>query len=728
MGKMLTAVLSLALVFGQEQQSITFTLEELSRSALEALERNQLEKAESDLRQVLAISLPQLGVISDALENYRLAETAYQEANRNSPAPGLRALMGLGIVYLKTGRYHEGIACVEQILQLNLNNTEARHLLGKLYFMKGEFEPAANQLRIAYELDPDPRIGYTLALAYLRQRRLDDAHPVLDQVRKRLGNTAQLHLLIGRALRETGYLEQAISEFRHALEQNPQYPQTHYYLGLTYLKKEGATGFAQAREEFEAELKNNPTGYLPTFFLGVVLFESRDYEGAVHHLRRATELDSSNPDVYFYLGRCLFESGDIEGAIASLSRSIELTTDVSRNNFQVANTHFILGQALRKAKRPSEAITHVKRSEELKIQKTKSVTVPGNLAGRSVAPEGAEVRQIVEAAEPAIVLSIDAPDAETKSTLEGALPFYTRTAALAYQNLGRLESMRGNFSRAGDYLEHAADWDQSLPDIHFNLGIARLKARQPEKAAGALLDAWQRSPAKAEIPRLLAPLAVDLVDRRFFNEAWKITEALIKVHPEVADLHLLRGRIRGLRGEWDEARAEFKTALNINPGIGEAHYFMGRVHLRKGELDNAEEEFDNELKANPKHAQAMYYKAFALILKKRADAAIPWLEEVIRLDPGYAGSYYQMGRVLLEKNQIALAVVNLETAAKLNPQAYYIQYHLARAYGKSDRRDDAARAHSRYAELKMRHYESRDLRGLTTPSALEELHYAAEEN
>ncbi|RPJ84189.1 MAG: hypothetical protein EHM18_12240, partial [Acidobacteria bacterium] len=42
-------------------------IEELSQSGTEALEKRELEKAESDFRRLLAISLDQLGAVYDRL-------------------------------------------------------------------------------------------------------------------------------------------------------------------------------------------------------------------------------------------------------------------------------------------------------------------------------------------------------------------------------------------------------------------------------------------------------------------------------------------------------------------------------------------------------------------------------------------------------------------------------------------------------------------------------------
>jgi len=681
-------------------------IQELSKSASQALEKRELEKAESDFRRLLSISLDQLGAVCDRLGDYQQAERAYREASRSSSGAVFRALLGLGIVYLKTGRYDEGVAAVEEILPLDLLNADARHLLGKLHFMKGDFQLAAQELNRALKQEPDNvRIAYTLGLSLLRLRRLDEAKKVFADMQKKLGDTPELHLLIGRGMRETGYANEAVAEFKRALEMNPKTRRAHYYLGLTYLRMEGGAAFPEARKEFEAELANAPNDFLPNFFLGVVSVRSRDYQTAIRYLRRAVELDPQSPDPYAYLGQALFQSGDEAGSMPLLKKAIELTANESHNGYQIANTQFMLGQALRKAGRIEEASEHLKRSQVLKTLRAKQQANP-QAGPLPESGEGGD--QINQPQEDAVILDVEPADAETRKQLAAAVDLHGKNAAFAYQNLGRVEIMREDFGRAAGFLENAAFWDPSLPDIFFNLGLARLKAGQSDKAAEALLTAWEHSPAKAEIPQLLAPLALQLVDHRHLDEAWSVSEALVKASPDVADLYLLRGRILAFEGKWDDALAQLRLALEKNPSIPEAHYVSGTVLIRQGELDRALQEFESELRLRPDHPQAVYHKAFVLVSQRRTDEAIPLLERVTRLAPSYAEPYYQLGKAFLDKNETLLATAHLETAAKLNPDAYYIQYQLSRAYTKAQRREDAHQALARYQALKKAHDQRRD--------------------
>src|SRR4030095_6201401 len=109
-------------------------------------------------------------------------------------------------------------------------------------FMLGNFEKATAELENALKQSPnDYDAAYTLGLAHLKQQKMQSAKKIYDHMVDRLGNRPQLRVLIGRAYRETGFLPESIEEFNAALAIDPKFPRVHYYLGLTYLYKDGAT-------------------------------------------------------------------------------------------------------------------------------------------------------------------------------------------------------------------------------------------------------------------------------------------------------------------------------------------------------------------------------------------------------------------------------------------------------------------------------------------------------
>src|SRR5437870_13315153 len=85
----------------------------------------------------------------------------------------------------------------------------------------------------------------------------------------------QLHIVFGGAYRETGFLGEAIEEFKRAVALDANFPRAHYYLGLTYLLKEGASRLPDAEQEFKVELNAHPDEFFANYYLGIVRSEER---------------------------------------------------------------------------------------------------------------------------------------------------------------------------------------------------------------------------------------------------------------------------------------------------------------------------------------------------------------------------------------------------------------------------------------------------------------------
>ncbi len=60
-----------------------------------------------------------------------------------------------------------------------------------------------------------------------------------------------------------------------------RFPRVHYYLGLTYLYKDGAARIPDAIEEFKIELAANPDEFFANFYLGILYIMERKWEPAI---------------------------------------------------------------------------------------------------------------------------------------------------------------------------------------------------------------------------------------------------------------------------------------------------------------------------------------------------------------------------------------------------------------------------------------------------------------
>jgi tetratricopeptide (TPR) repeat protein len=589
------AVIFSALLAAQAQEPSPSMLSDSLERARLLIEKGNLDEARTRTRSLLESSLAQLGACYLQLTDYPTATQAFEEGLAVAPA-SLPLLRGQAIVCLRTGRYEEGIRAASNLRSVDPSNPEAPQLLGKLHYLAENYQEASSHLEAALALEPtNLAVAYTLGLAYLNEGKSVRAEQLFHSLIERLGDSGELRILIGRAFRETAdaedpsyaaYLEKAIAHFKKAIELNPQLPRAHYYLALTYLKLEGIVWARDAISELKAELAVNPTHLFANYYMGLLLCQNRQYEEALDYLWAAKRIEPNYFDADLLIGRSLFWLGRYQDAIEVLERLARSFTGDPGSLYPESNVHYLLGRALLRVGRREEAEEHLSRSKELKQKYVRmeraDLRVPGAEAASAEfgpTPPEESVSRIVLAEEP--------PTEETKQRLEKAAHLYRQTASLAYQLLGRAAAAEGDFSQTAHFLELAAGWDDSIPDIYFNLGVAHYKAGRLEDSSNALRRALERNPENPQINQLLVTLVLSLMENGRSEVALKAADTLLAHHPEVADLYFLRARVHYARKAWESVIADLEKAAAIRPDFAEAFYRLSDVYTKAGKPTEA---------------------------------------------------------------------------------------------------------------------------------------------
>src|SRR5262249_38829869 len=155
----------------------------------------------------------------------------------------------LAIAHFQRGSLEKSRPLVDEVLKQDQQNVRALNLMGKICFMEGDYQNAADHLQAALRLEPDFEVAYSLALSYLKLKKVADATSLFDEMLASTKSAAEMHALVGIAYRETGYLEQAIDHFTKAISLDARHPHTHSSLALTYMGQ-GAEKYPEAGREF----------------------------------------------------------------------------------------------------------------------------------------------------------------------------------------------------------------------------------------------------------------------------------------------------------------------------------------------------------------------------------------------------------------------------------------------------------------------------------------------
>jgi tetratricopeptide (TPR) repeat protein len=165
-----------------------------------------------------------------------------------------------------------------------------------------------------------------------------------------------LHYNLGLAYTHKGLIEEAISEFKQAIECNPNLAQAYVNLGGLYM-----TGGADPAKSIEANLKAieiDPNMGPAHSNLAFGYLRCGQPDKAIPHGQKALELMPGSPQGYQLLATAYIEAGQAQSAVELSMKMIE-----ADNSF--APAHFHLAAALRALGKYREADEHAKRAEEL---------------------------------------------------------------------------------------------------------------------------------------------------------------------------------------------------------------------------------------------------------------------------------------------------------------------------------------------------------------------------
>jgi predicted Zn-dependent protease len=187
-------------------------------------------------------------------------------------------------------------------------------------------------LRLQHEFPGDPEVLYIEThtfsdLAMRAAKELTDKAPGSYQARR----------LEAESLESQGKEEEAATIYRDILKDHPSVPGIHYRLGQIDLAQAGDAGSTDlAQAEFEKELSVDPTNASAEFILGELARRKGDWNAAIQHFTRATQLDVGFSEAYLALGMSLAASGRYADAKPPLAHYVQLEPDDPAGHYQLA--------------------------------------------------------------------------------------------------------------------------------------------------------------------------------------------------------------------------------------------------------------------------------------------------------------------------------------------------------------------------------------------------------
>lgn len=571
----------------------------------------------------------------------------------------------LGILQARNNNLQAAEASFNRALALDQKSVPATTALGALYQQQKRWPEAEQQARRIIQLapkDPGPRIA--LARLFLSEQQKDKAEQVLQQARKDFDANPQGYSLLGEFYVSTGDTEKALAEFASLHEKHPSdLKVTKAYIELL-LDRNRIDEATKLNDEI---LKNNKMDPEAQVAKGLLLMKANKPGDAVPLFESVIKRQPDNAVAHYWLGQALNLTGDIGRAetewreaarlrpgvkrfeealvqVALRKGDFELLSDSAEELIKIdpsAPNGYVL-RAMSEAKRKQSDKVEEDLAKAIQIAPQQAVGYIGLAAWRMNQKKFGEAEKLYEQALDRNPNAVDA--------LRGLVAIYAQQKQLSkaldrvsaqiakvpnnsayYVDRGALQAANKDFAGAELSLQKAIELDKNNVDAFLMLG-------QVEVAQGA-------------------------TDKAIAN-----SHNWIQANPKDVRGYVLGGSLEEVKGNWAQAQALYKKALDIQPQFAPAANNLAYSMLEHGgNIDVALSLAQQARQGMPESPNVADTLAWAYYQKGIYGLAIDLLEDGLKKAPNDATMHYHLGLAYQKRNDNAHARAHLERALKINP-------------------------------------------------------------
>ncbi|GAB4432951.1 MAG: tetratricopeptide repeat protein [Chloroflexi bacterium OHK40] len=495
---------------------------------------------------------------------------------------------------------------------------------------------------------------------------------LLEQLRTRYPDNAQIPNAIGRAQRYAGELDAAESSFDQTISLAPQAPDGYFGKG-TVAADRGDRG--RATELFTLALERNATFFPAHIELARGAEAAGDWATAVAQ-RRVLYLQRPGPRSAIALAAALRRSGP-----AGFVEAEQLLLPLSAENGQAA---IELARLYNDAGRPDAAIGAYENALRLDPDSSAAHFELGEtLAALGRHEEAARALNQAVRADPANVAAQLALADLYQGPLEQperAMAAYRQALEAGVNDPARLVAIGDAAMASRSYAQAVAAYgdavalDPGNPTYQHRLGQAYFAAGRLADADAAentvlSLTAGLGDP---EALRLRAAALTTIGDvRRLSGDLPGATSAYTEaaqLDPTLIAAQLGQGLVAVGQGNWGVATGYFQTAAGMPGGFDDplAQFWLGEALLRQGSLSSAIAAYDRALQLQSNFPDALLGRAQARYAQGDVAGALDEVGEALQQKADYAEALLFQGKLLQEQGRTVEALNAYNASIRAN--------------------------------------------------------------
>jgi len=233
-------------------------------------------------------------------------------------------LNNISVCYLHLGDYDKARIYLEELIEINPENTTALYNLALSYFFLEEYGVAIKyyeKLKSTEGMNID--IVYNLGLCYLKVENFEEADYYFDYLVSQ-DVPSELIYNLGIQLITDKHPQKARKIFTSYLAKKPNDIDSTFGLGLSYTEMKE---FRKAIECFSRVLEWDHSRFPSVrVMLGMAYFEVGEIKNAISNIQYVLRHNPDNPEAWYYMGVIYESTGQKDKAVVALKKAGELST------------------------------------------------------------------------------------------------------------------------------------------------------------------------------------------------------------------------------------------------------------------------------------------------------------------------------------------------------------------------------------------------------------------
>lgn len=661
---------------------------------------------------------------SDALSNFEKSNTLRRSASASE---------GLATAAFNLGKYDKAQEAAKAAVSMDAGAWDARVLLASVLMKDKKYKAAQEHLEYMVRKE-SYKMEYLqqLATCYLQNnekeklKELDKRITVLDKT------NVESRLRLAHAADASNDIESALSHYRELSILTPKAPDIFRRLSELSRKKgnmKESVTFLRRYLDFvpdDAEAKKD---------LGNLLYEQKDFDGALESYRSAMKLDPAIKGFYKRYAEIVIAKGQHEEVITAFNRLI-------KDGEADVNTYTTLGMIYQKKKDYTQAIQMYQKALQLEPSNVDALsalgscqTASGDMAGAAISYEQAVMMNPSAIAELKELGEIYLRMGKEQEGIKVFKKYVEKDASdsAVVKILGKKLYERKEYAEAVKYLAYLGedtppDYLMMYSEACFNSGKFKdatnvlESVKSGNKIKGAILyqvykmlaeayekDSNHTQASKAYGDYLALPGVKDpdaAYKQAFYLEgsnievSQKIYEQNIKNYPADYRSFLRLGQIYSAKKELlQKAVTMFTRVTDLASSVPAVYLELGRVYGKMGKEDEQLYALKKYVESDPQNIEANKHIGIILTRKGQENEGIVHLEMANALKPNDGETMVNLGLGYIKTGRNGEAIELLSRAKSMDKENVNVRYQLFELFRKTGQNDKALKEMKDLLEL-----------------------------